>query len=199
MALRKLLILRKRAAAVSKILCCGSSGIMRFRPEAMGAACSRRSRPLRAAAGGGLRPALTDPARAALAALRSGRRDGPVRSNKGMSSAAMPRSGWGEELLGSEILVVTPHRMQAVPQFAHQRDDRLPPGLAMGDQPLDKACPWQGTGGGGRRAAPRRGQRRIEQGLAPPLIAPLGKPRPARQAGARGFLADVEPGLGDPL
>src|SRR4029077_10597939 len=127
--------------------CCWSSGIMRFRLEAMGAACSRRSRPLRAASGGGLRPALTDPARAALAALRSGRRDGAAaRSNKGIGSAAMPRSGWGEELLGIEILVVTPHRMQAVQQFADQRDDRLQPGLAMGDQPLDKACPWQGTG-----------------------------------------------------
>src|SRR6266536_1411395 len=97
---------------------------MWFRPEAMGAACSRRSRPLRAAAGGGLRPALTDTARAALAALRSGRRDGPVRSNKGMC-LAVPRSGWREELLGIEILVVTPHRVQAVQQFAHQRDDQI--------------------------------------------------------------------------
>src|SRR5262249_42252356 len=80
---------------------------------------------------------------------------------------------------------------QSVQQFAHQRDDRLQPGLAAPDQPLDKA--------GGRRAAPRRGQRRVEESLAQPLVAALGEPRPARQADARGFLADVEPGLGHPL
>ena len=116
-----------------------------------------------------------------------------------MSLAAVPRSGWGQELFGIEVLIMAPHGVQSVQQFAHQRDDRLQPGLATGDQPLDKACPWQGTGGAGRRAAPRRGQRGIEQGLAQPLIAPLGEPRPARQAATRGFLADVETGLGNPL
>jgi len=56
-------------------------------------------------------------------------------------------------LLGIEILIVTPRRMQPVPQFAHQRDDRLQPGLAMG-----------------RPAAPRRGQRGTKQGLAQPVF-----------------------------
>jgi len=39
---------------------------------------------LRAASGGGLRPVLTAAARGALPEGRSGRRDGAVRSNKGM-------------------------------------------------------------------------------------------------------------------
>ena len=38
----------------------------------------------RAASGGGLRPSLTVPARGARADVRSGRRNGPSRSNKGM-------------------------------------------------------------------------------------------------------------------
>jgi len=59
-------------------------------------------------------------------------------------------------LLGIEILIVTPRRMQPVPQFAHQRDDRLQPGLAMGRP----AAP----------AAPRRGQRGTKQGLAQPVF-----------------------------
>ena len=48
------------------------------------APCSPPSRPLRAASGGGLRPVLTAAARGALPRGRSGRRDGSVRSNKGM-------------------------------------------------------------------------------------------------------------------
>src|SRR5215470_778783 len=48
------------------------------------APCSPPSRPLRAASGGGLRPVLTAAARGALPEGRSGRRDGSVRSNKGM-------------------------------------------------------------------------------------------------------------------
>src|SRR5262249_46334861 len=59
------------------------------------APCSPPSRPLRAASGGGLRPVLTAAARGALPEGRSGRRDGSVRSNKGMlalnlSSASPP-------------------------------------------------------------------------------------------------------------
>src|SRR5215472_5799643 len=59
------------------------------------APCSPPSRPLRAASGGGLRPVLTTAARGALSEGRSGRRDGSVRSNKGMlafdlSSASPP-------------------------------------------------------------------------------------------------------------
>ena len=112
------------------------------------------SRPLRAAFGGGLRPALTGAARAALAVGRSGRRDGPFRSNKGMPLVLVARrSGLGEELVGIKILVTTPHGMQSMQQFAHQGDDGLQPGLAASDQPIDKACPWQGTGGGGLAAA----------------------------------------------
>ena len=48
------------------------------------APCSPPSRPLRAASGGGLRPVLTAAVRGALLVGRSGRRDGSVRSNKGM-------------------------------------------------------------------------------------------------------------------
>jgi hypothetical protein len=48
------------------------------------APCSPPSRPLRAASGGGLPPVLTAAARGVLPEGRSGRRDGSVRSNKGM-------------------------------------------------------------------------------------------------------------------
>src|SRR5437762_12695928 len=112
--------------------------MMGAQPEAIGVACSRPSRPLRAAFGGGLRPALTGAARAALTFCRTGRRDGPFRSNKGKSSKT-PRSRGCEELLGIEVLIVAPHGMQSVQQYAHQRDDRLQPGLAAGVQSIDKS------------------------------------------------------------
>ena len=46
------------------------------------APCSPPSRPLRAASGGGLRPALTAAARGASAVARSGRRNGPLGRTK---------------------------------------------------------------------------------------------------------------------
>src|SRR5262249_24577894 len=69
---------------------------VRLNPDPFSLApCSPPSRPLRAASGGGLRPVLNAAARGALPEGRSGRRDGSVRSNKGMlalnlSSASPP-------------------------------------------------------------------------------------------------------------
>jgi hypothetical protein len=63
---------------------------------------------------------------------------------KGWSRSIEQRDGFavafrrGEELFGIKILVIAPHGVQRVQQFAHQRDNRPQPGLAACHQPLDK-------------------------------------------------------------
>src|SRR2546427_6248674 len=144
-----------------------------LRADVIGAACSRPSRPLRAAFGGGLRPALTAAARGAAAMGSSGRRDGPGRSNKGTLWFGSP-SGFGEELRGIEILIAAPQGVEGVQQLAHQGDDGLQLGLAARNQASDE--------GAGRGAAARRGERGKEQRLAQPLVAAPADPRLAPEA-----------------
>src|SRR5512134_3923450 len=92
--------------------------------------CSLRSRTLRAAFGGGLRPSLTFAARACLLAGRSGRRDVGSRSNNGMTS------GRRRSQPGNERLTVAHDGENSAEQFAQSGDQGDLGQLAAADQAI---------------------------------------------------------------
>src|ERR1700747_3627082 len=99
-------------------------------------------------------------------------------------------SGFGEELLGIEILIAAPHGVDGMQQLAHQRDDRLQLGLAPREEALDESAGFRAAAGGG--------ERRIEQRLAQAMVAALADPRLTLDAAARALFAHVDAGLGHP-